>query len=129
MAAASSASSASAALMPAAERGALRIADRVVAKIAAQAAGEVLTEAPGAELVPPDAQPHATVSVRKDTARLRLTLELGYPADIGAVCGDVRRHVIGRVEALTGLDVPEVAVEVERLHSVAARLKDEGRVQ
>lgn len=114
--------------MPAAERGALRIADRVVAKIAAQAAGEVLTEAPGADLVPREARPHASVSVRKDAARLRLTLELGYPADIGAVCGDVRRHVTGKVEALTGMDVPEVAVEVERLHSATARLKDEGRV-
>jgi uncharacterized alkaline shock family protein YloU len=113
----------------AAERGALRIADRVIAKIAAQAAGEALTSAPGAELVPGDARPHATVSVRKDTARLRLTLELGYPTDIGSVCGAVRRHVTGRVEAMTGLAVPEVAVEVERLHSAASRRKDEGRVQ
>jgi uncharacterized alkaline shock family protein YloU len=111
--------------LPAADRGALRIADRVVAKIAAQAAGEVLSDAPGADLVPRDAQPHASVSVRKDTARLRLALELGYPANLGAVCATVRRHVTGRVEAMTGMDVPEVAVEVERLHSVAT----EGRVE
>lgn len=115
--------------LPAAERGSLRIADRVVAKIAAQAAGEVLSDAPGAELVPGDTTPHASVSIRKDTARLRLTLELGYPADIGSVCGTVRRHVTSRVEALTGMEVPEVAVEVERLHSVAADRKNEGRVQ
>lgn len=114
---------------PAAERGALRIADRVVAKIAAQAAGEVLADAPGAELVPRDRSPHASVSVRKDSARLRLTLELGYPTDIGAVCGSVRSHVTTRVEELTGMAVPEVAVEVERLHSAAARRKDGGRVQ
>ncbi|MEW2520686.1 Asp23/Gls24 family envelope stress response protein [Actinacidiphila alni] len=115
--------------LPAADRGALRIADRVVAKIAAQAAGEVLGDAPGAALVPRDRSPHASVSVRKDSARLRLTLELGYPADIGAVCGSVRGHVTARVEALTGMSVPEVAVEVERLHSAADRRKDEGRVQ
>jgi uncharacterized alkaline shock family protein YloU len=115
--------------LPAADRGSLRIADRVVAKIAAQAAGEVLSGAPGAELVPHDVRPHASVSLRKDTARLRLTLELGYPADIGSVCGTVRSHVTRRVRALTGMDVPEVAVEVERLHSAAARRKDEGRVQ
>ncbi|MDX6356669.1 MAG: hypothetical protein QOF98_3572 [Streptomyces sp.] len=114
--------------LPAADRGSLRIADRVVAKIAAQAAGEALSDAPGAELVPRDASPHATVSIRKDIARLRLTLELGYPADLGSVCGVVRRHVADRVEALTGMTVPEVAVEIERLHSAAAR-KDEGRVQ
>ncbi len=115
--------------MPAVERGSLRIADRVIAKIAAQAAGEVLTDAPHADLVPDDVRPHATVSIRKDTARLRLSLELGYPADIGAVCGSVRRHVIGRVESLTGMRVPEVAVEVERLHSAASRRLDEGRVR
>lgn len=121
--------------LPAATRGSLRIADRVVAKIAAQAAREVLTDAPGADLVPKDATPHASVSVRKgtqevkDAARLRLILELGYPVDIGAVCGTVRRHVTDKVAALTGMDVPEVAVEVERLHSAAARRKDEGRVE
>ena len=114
--------------LPAADRGSLRIADRVVAKIAAQAAGEALSAAPGAELVPRDASPHATVSIRKDIARLRLTLELGYPADLGSVCGAVRRHVTSRVEALTGMTVPEVAVEIERLHSAAAR-KDEERVR
>ncbi|HEY5832441.1 Asp23/Gls24 family envelope stress response protein [Streptomyces sp.] len=115
--------------LPAGERGGLRIADRVVAKIAAQVAGEVLSGAPGAELVPRDARPHASVSLRKDTARLRITLELGYPVDIGAVCGTVRGHVTRRVEALTGMQVPEVAVEIERLHSAAARRGDEGRVR
>jgi uncharacterized alkaline shock family protein YloU len=118
--------------LPAAHRGSLRIADRVVAKIAAQAAREVLSTAPGADLVPRGTDPHASVSVRKsaprDTARLRLTVELGYPVDIGAVCRGVRSHVTGKVEALTGMEVPEVAVEVERLHS-AARRKDEGRVE
>lgn len=114
--------------LPAAERGSLRIADRVVAKIAAQAAGEALSDAPGAELVPREAGPHATVSIRKDTARLRLSLELGYPCDLGSVCGAVRRHVTGRVEELTGMAVPEVAVEIERLHSAVAH-HDEGRVR
>lgn len=113
--------------LPPAERGSLRIADRVIAKIASQAAGEVLTAAPGAELVPKDARPHASVSVRREAARLRVTLELGYPADIGAVCGSVRRHVTRTVESLTGMAVPEVAIEVERLHSAAAR-KNDGRV-
>lgn len=119
--------------LPAAHRGSLRIADRVVAKIAAHAAGEVLADAPGADLVPKGTAPHASVSVRKsgpkEAARVRLTLELGYPVDIGAVCGTVRRHVTDKVEALTGMHVPEVAVEVERLHSAAARRKDEGRVE
>lgn len=115
--------------LPAPDRGSLRIADRVVAKIAAQAAGEALSGAPGSDLVPRDARPHASVSVRKNAARLRLALELGYPVDIGAVCRDVRGHVSGRVRDLTGMDVPEVTVEVERLHSAAGGRKDEVRVR
>jgi uncharacterized alkaline shock family protein YloU len=116
-------------LLPPGERGSLRIADKVVAKIAAQAAGEALGDAPGAEFVPKEARPHATVSVRRQAARLRLALELGYPADLGAVCGSVRRHVAERVEMMTGMDVPEVTVEVERLHSIATQGRDDGRVR
>nr|WP_181140452.1 hypothetical protein [Streptomyces sp. Ru62] len=97
-------------LVPPAERGATRIADRVVAKIAAQAAREALAPLPGA------AAPHATVVVAQQTARVRVHVELGYPGDIGARCAAVRRHVTARVGALTDMHVPEVAVEVERLH-------------
>ncbi|MEW2513188.1 hypothetical protein [Streptomyces sp. NPDC046870] len=97
--------------VPPAERGATRIADRVVAKIAAQAAREALAPLPGAA-----AAPHATVVVARQTARVRVRVELGYPGDIGARCAAVRSHVTSRVGALTDLKVPEVAVEVERLH-------------
>ncbi|WP_263171407.1 hypothetical protein [Streptomyces sp. SCSIO ZS0520] len=93
-----------------AERGATSIADRVVAKIAAQAAREAV----GGPR--PGAAPHATVSVRRGAARVRISLELGYPSDIGGQCGAVRRRVVSRVGSLAGLEVPEVAVQVERLH-------------
>ncbi|MFD3930695.1 hypothetical protein [Streptomyces sp. NPDC058614] len=119
-----------------AERGATRIADRVVAKIAGQAAREVL------DALPPDAAPpHATVVVRPhprlrsaggtpiDTARIRVSLELDYPSDIGGRCNAVRRHVAERVDALAGMEVPEVAVQVERLHLVQAPGAAHGRTQ
>ncbi|MGD1218269.1 MULTISPECIES: Asp23/Gls24 family envelope stress response protein [Streptomyces] len=111
-------------VVPAAERGATRIADRVVAKIAAQAAREVLPALPAEA-----GAPHATVVVRRhekdsgrpagtpaESAHVRVSLELDYPSDIGGRCGAVRRHVAERVEALAGMEVPEVAVQVERLH-------------
>ncbi|MEV0223462.1 hypothetical protein [Streptomyces sp. NPDC050704] len=108
----------------AADRGATRIADRVVAKIAAHAAREAL------DVLPPDAvRPHATVVVHHDTARVRVSLELDYPSDIGGQCGAVRRQVSRRVEELAGMSVPEVAVQVERLHSVQARGAAHGRTQ
>ncbi|MDT9696102.1 Asp23/Gls24 family envelope stress response protein [Streptomyces sp. P17] len=99
------------AVVPPGERGATRIADRVVVKIASQAAREALGPLPG------DASPpHAGVTVHHDTARVRIHLELDYPTDIGARCAAVRRHVAERVGALVGMEVPEVAVRVERLH-------------
>ncbi|MFD5699050.1 Asp23/Gls24 family envelope stress response protein [Streptomyces lasiicapitis] len=123
--------------VPPGERGATRIADRVVAKIAARAAREALPVLPAEA-----AEPHATVSVRpqalgsaragetpSDSVRVRVSLELDYPSDIGRQCGAVRRQVAERVKALAGMEVPEVAVQVERLHSAQARAAAQGRTR
>lgn len=110
--------------VPPGERGATRIADRVVAKIAAQAAREAVGP------LPPDAAgPHATVVVHHEAAHVRVHLELGYPTDIGGRCHRVRRHVTERVGALVGMAVPEVAVQVERLHLTAAPGMAHGRTR
>ena len=108
--------------VPPGERGATRIADRVVAKIAAQAAREALAPLPADA-----AAPHATVVVHQETARVRVHLELGYPGDIGPRCAAVRRHVVERVGALVNMEVPEVAVQVERLHLTPAPGAPHGR--
>jgi uncharacterized alkaline shock family protein YloU len=110
--------------VPPGERGATRIADRVVAKIAAQAAREAIGPLPRAA-----ARPHATVAVRHKAAHIRVHLELDHPTDIGARCGAVRRQVGERVDALTGMTVREVAVEVERLHLAAAYGAAQGRTR
>ncbi|MEU9114275.1 hypothetical protein AB0D04_21435 [Streptomyces sp. NPDC048483] len=118
--------------VPAGERGATRIADRVVAKIAARAAREALREA--APTAPTDA--HATVTVHPregrqqfGEARVRVAVQLGYPSDIGTQCAAVRRQVTERVRTLASMEVPEVAVEVERLHSPLPAGADRGRVR
>ncbi|MEU9109078.1 hypothetical protein AB0D54_33080 [Streptomyces xanthophaeus] len=100
--------------VPAADRGATRIADRVVAKIAARAAREALVTEPGGI-------PHATVTVHHDIARVRISLELAYPSDLAAQCAAVRRQVARRVEECAGMTVPEVDIEIEHLPSPAAR--------
>ncbi|MDN3297793.1 Asp23/Gls24 family envelope stress response protein [Streptomyces ficellus] len=114
----------------AAERGATTIADRVVAKIAAQAAREALrgVRAHGRGMGLPEGgrPPHAMVVVHRNSARVRITLELGYPSDIGTQCGAVRHQVVRRVMSLAGMEVPEVAVHVERLHSPHTRDGDKG---
>jgi uncharacterized alkaline shock family protein YloU len=115
--------------VPPSERGATRIADRVVSKVAAQAAREALRAGPDAARLPAGRiVPRAGVDVRGGFARVRLSVELGYPSDIGAQCGAVRRQVAARVGELTGMEVSDVAVRVDRLHS--AQLRDAlGRVR
>ncbi|WP_437031034.1 hypothetical protein [Streptomyces sp. enrichment culture] len=106
------------------DRGATRIADRVIAKIASRAAREAVGP------LPPDADPpHATVVVHHDTARFRVHVELDYPADLGDRCARVRRRVTERVTDLVDLHVTEVAVQVERLHLTAALGAPRGRTR
>jgi uncharacterized alkaline shock family protein YloU len=110
--------------VPPGDRGATRIADRVVAKVAGQAAREVLGKLPaGAE------PPYATVVVHREVARIRMHLHLGYPCDIGARCRQVRQHVVERVVALVGMEVSEVAVQVERLCPAQAHGAAQGRTR
>ncbi|MFI9391331.1 hypothetical protein [Streptomyces bauhiniae] len=105
------------------ERGFTRIADRVVAKIAARAAREAIAPLPQNVKAP-----HTTVNVHLrargrgpmedspfGTARVRVALELEYPGDIGASCAAVRRRVTERLGTLANMEVPEVVVQVERL--------------
>ncbi|MEU9775361.1 hypothetical protein [Streptomyces sp. NPDC047968] len=106
-----------------AERGSTTVADRVVAKIATRAAREALPVPEGG------AAPHAMVVVHHGAARIRISLELDYPCDIGGRCARVRRHVARRVRELADMEVPEVAVQVERLHSVSQHATAEGRLR
>ncbi|MGA4962768.1 hypothetical protein [Streptomyces pseudogriseolus] len=97
--------------VPPGERGETTIADRVVAKIASQAAREAVG------VLPRDAEPpHASVVVRHGSARVRVHVELDFPGDIGGRCSHVRRRIVERVRDLAGMSVPEVVVQVERLH-------------
>ncbi|MEU5053257.1 hypothetical protein [Streptomyces sp. NPDC021096] len=108
-----------------AERGATRIADRVVAKIASRAAREALSGTAAAHHEPP----HASVVVHEGSARVRVALELDYPADVGARCRAVRGRVVERVRGLAGMEVPEVVITVERLHSPHSDRGDGERVR
>lgn len=102
--------------VPPADRGSTRIADRVVAKIASWVAREALA---GPDTGGPAAAPHATVTVHHDVARVRVSVELPYPADLGGQCAAVRRSVTRRVEEYAGMQVPEVDIDIEHLHPSA----------
>ncbi|KQW16887.1 hypothetical protein [Streptomyces sp. Root369] len=138
--------------VPRGERGATAVTDRVVAKIAARVAREALSRfAESAGHVPPGRRtPHVSTSVRRapertsagrdaesaagrqavlGEARLHITVELGYPSDIGAQCAAVRQEVAERISAWAGMEVSDLAVSVERLHSAHTRHTDRERVR
>jgi uncharacterized alkaline shock family protein YloU len=138
--------------IPRGERGAITVADRVVAKIASQVAREVLSRfTESADHVPPGRRaPHVTASVRRaperhsagrdgesaagrqavlGEARMRITVELGYPSDIGAQCAAVRREVTERLRTWAGMEVSDFSVSVGQLHSVHALHADQERVR
>lgn len=100
---------------PAEERGSLRIADRVLARIAAQAANEALAE----HTAEPDRLDYPRVSAargrRRSGLRLRLGLDLPYPVDIAAATGSVHRRVVHRLAQLAEVEEPTLALVVERL--------------
>ncbi|MDK0520565.1 Asp23/Gls24 family envelope stress response protein [Streptomyces sp. ML-6] len=132
--------------VPRRERGAASVADRVVAKIAAQVAREALSRfsEPTGHVPPGHRTPHVTAVVRGaperaggpagsrpalGQARMRIAVELGYPSDIGAQCAAVRREVTDRVAAWAGVEVSDLVVAVARLHSAHSRRTERERVR
>jgi uncharacterized alkaline shock family protein YloU len=113
------------------ELGRITVADRVVTKIAAQAAVEnpdagaaasrVLGRAvPGAGHLGVrgtdlDALPKTTVQVDGSKAYVNLEIAVRWPASVTEVTSQVRRHVRERVRELAGLEVDEVHIVVADL--------------
>ncbi len=111
--------------------GLISLDDRVVAKLAAQAALEISdagAAAPrvlgrpvtgvgmlGVRQTSLSALPKATAEVDGSIGRIELTISVRWPASIPAVTAAVRAHVIARISELTGLQISEVRIEVSDL--------------
>ena len=108
-----------------AQRGQTTIAERVVARVAAQAAAEVeqtggaARQLIGITIGRQAGEGAARVHARTEghLAMIEMRLSLAYPAPVRALAGEVRRHVIERVTGLTGYEVRHVDIEVARLLS------------
>ncbi|MDF4254400.1 DUF6286 domain-containing Asp23/Gls24 family envelope stress response protein [Streptomyces sp. WMMB303] len=92
----------------AARRGTTTVADKVVRKIAEQAAGEAL---PG----PAAGRASGSASVHGRRASVALRLPLPYPAPLSDTARRVQRHVTDRTGELTGLGVAPARLTVTRL--------------
>jgi uncharacterized alkaline shock family protein YloU len=103
--------------------GQTRTADRVVEKIATQAVAEVdnatgatrqvMGVSVGTTTGHTPARVRATVDGHLVT--VRVTMAVAWPASVRHVTRQVREHVTRQVQALTGLRVAEVDIEVTEL--------------
>ncbi|GAB2576246.1 Asp23/Gls24 family envelope stress response protein [Microlunatus antarcticus] len=100
-------------------RGRLVLADRVVEKIAGQAAAEVAATAgrSGGFLgigsdADTTARPKVDVTLSSESADLAVAVGIAYPGSIRRATQELRDHVTERVETLTGVDVRRVDIDV-----------------
>jgi uncharacterized alkaline shock family protein YloU len=98
----------------------MTIADRVVEKIAAVAAGEVERASGiprrllGTTFGRPTAstRPRASAKVDVSTVSVKLSVSVEYPAPVRDVAAEVRERVARRIYELTGLKVTEIDITV-----------------
>ena len=115
---------------PATDHGKTTIADIVVAKIAGICAREIdgvhelLAQGPGSALAGAyqrvtggDQRAHGVnVEVGEREAAVDLRMTVNYGVSIHQVAEAVRRNIINRVQAMTGLSVREVNIAVDDLY-------------
>ncbi|AUG80307.1 hypothetical protein CFP65_5610 [Kitasatospora sp. MMS16-BH015] len=94
-----------------ADRGHLRVADRVLAQLAARAVREALTP-----LVPGARRPKVTATTSHGTARLTLRLSLPFPADLATLTTTARQAATTQVESFTGTPVRRITILIDHLH-------------
>jgi uncharacterized alkaline shock family protein YloU len=127
------------------EQGKTSIADSVVAKIAGLACREIdgvhemgagLSRTLGVlkERLPvgssqPSASRGVNVEVGERQAAVDLDIVVEYGASIVDLANAVRQNVIGRVEAMTGLEVTEVNITVDDVYVGDEQEPSEPRVQ
>jgi len=101
-----------------ADRGGLAIAERVVQKVAAFAAGEVdgvVSTGSGLDKLLGHRYPDADATVAGGRVRIQLDIAVAWPYPLAQVCGEVRDHVRARVSALSGLTVDAVDVTASKV--------------
>ncbi|MFP3900355.1 MAG: Asp23/Gls24 family envelope stress response protein [Acidimicrobiia bacterium] len=127
------------------DHGRTSIADTVVAKVAGIACREVpgvhdmgvsVSRAFGAlkERMPvggsePSPTQGVHVEVGERQAAVDLDIVVEYGASIVDVAQSIRQNVIGRIEGMTGLEVPEVNVSVDDVYLGESEPEAEPRVQ
>lgn len=112
------------------QRGQLRIADRVVQRVATIAAGEVdgvVSIGSGLDQVLGHRYPKADATVAGSRTRIEVDVAVAWPHPLARVSADVRQNVRQRVSDLVGLQVDAVDVTASKIVHQAP--EDNRRVQ
>ncbi|MEO6998919.1 MAG: Asp23/Gls24 family envelope stress response protein [Terracoccus sp.] len=104
-------------------RGHLVISQHVMEQLASQVASEI-TQAGGTSggllglgaRTDLSARPAAKVELSGQQASISLDIVLGYPSPLAATTDRVRRHVVTKVQELTGVEVTRVDIDVTGFH-------------
>ncbi|WP_410599675.1 Asp23/Gls24 family envelope stress response protein [Amycolatopsis sp. lyj-90] len=113
------------------DRGVLTISDSTVERIAAHAVTEVdgvggaASRVLGVALGGEDLDNSAKVTAKVDggTATLDVRISISYPMSVSRTTENARRHLMRRVEELTGLTVSHVDITVTALHTATAETR------
>ena len=101
-----------------AQRGRLVIADRVVERIAAIAAGEVagvVKAGSGLDQVLGHRYPKASATLAGNRTRIHVEIAVAWPHPLGQVCAQVQDEVRDRVTKLAGVRVDAVDVTAAKV--------------
>lgn len=108
------------------QRGRLVMGRNVVEKVASQAALEAVAtsgRSPGllgfGAKPDPRARPKVDAELSTNSADLAIAVGLAYPCSLRTATQQIRDHVTRRVEALTGVDVRRVDIDVTFLNADA----------
>lgn len=116
----------------AATRGRLEIADRVIERIAAQAAAEVdqatgtSRRVLGVAFGEEDQRPRVTARVDGDVATVAVVMSVAWPAPVPEVTEQVRARITQRLTELADMRTAQVDIRVTAL---AAERRQERRVR
>jgi uncharacterized alkaline shock family protein YloU len=114
-----------------ASRGHLEIADRVIERIAAQAAAEVARATGtsrrllGVSLGTQDERPDVTAHVDGDVATVDVVMSVAWPAPVAEVTEQVRARIVQRLADLADVRTAQVDIRVTAL---VAERRDDRRV-
>ncbi|MFI5765745.1 DUF6286 domain-containing protein [Streptomyces sp. NPDC051563] len=99
--------------MTARRRGTTTIADRVVRRIAEQAAREAAADHGGSVT-------GGAATVRGRSAQVRVDIALAYRGSAGDAARAVQEHLAARTSLLTGMSVPVARIRIRKLTATAA---------